>query len=78
MAAETSNSKKLVADPKDVTVAQKLVDKYNGQKSGPIRELSTLGWTQGKIARTLSAVFYPEGDKIVRPQHVSNVLKTVK
>jgi hypothetical protein len=66
---------KLEATPEDVKLAAEIVKGCNNEKSEPIRRLAAEGWTQGRISRTLSVVFYPKGEKIVRPQHVSNVLR---
>jgi methionine salvage enolase-phosphatase E1 len=75
MSETTTNTAKKTATTDQIATAKKIVDKANGQKSEPIRQLAAMGWSQGDIARSLTAVFYPEGNGMVRPQHVSNVLR---
>jgi hypothetical protein len=43
-------------------------------KSSRIRFLSSLGYKNGPIAKFLTKVYYPNGEKTVLFQHVRNVL----
>jgi hypothetical protein len=58
----------------DIRHAEKLTKDAGGKKSPVMRQLADEGWSTGKIAKALTAVHYPNGDKQVRFQHVYNVL----